>query len=70
MSCEVQLQKIIDNEKLYKVIVKQSYLIFFTKTNIYENMSADKVKSMTIPFVKRIYRQNVPNDVYPKNFYL
>ncbi len=66
MSCEVQLQENSMEAQLFTVILKEPYFIFFQKTKIYKDLTAEDVKNLQIPFVKRIYRMDVPNEVYPK----
>jgi hypothetical protein len=69
MSCEVQIQEkdFLTEEDKYTVILKTPYLIFFQKTEKFINLTPEEVKNLKIPFVKRIFRNNVPYDVYPKH---
>ena len=61
MSCETRLQ----NDMLYTVIVKESVLLFFTKTKTYTNLTKEKVKQLRVPWCKILRGEKVPIDVYP-----
>lgn len=72
MSCQVDLEEIFvdcerPDQQLYKVTLKTDYLLFFTKTQVFRNLTAEQVQQMAIPFVKRIHCQNVPFHVFPQN---
>lgn len=67
MSCEVQLEKPVGITPLYKVILKTPRFIFFTKTKEFRYLTANEVRNMTIPFVMKIYRTDVPYNVYPQH---
>lgn len=72
MSCEVQLEKTYGKEQfgeepLYKVILKTHQFIFFTKTKEFRFLTASQVRNMTIPFGIRIYRTDVPINVFPQH---